>query len=145
MARWDAGAQAVRTSIQISTPRGRALVSRCMETADLGIRNAAGQTWEIVDYYAHVVDLEIEDTGEVVTKIRLVMVCTDGKTISTVSEPCIKAFAFLASCYGQGPWNPPILIRVKENKGKRGHTYCTLSEVERVEQASVVGGKRNGK
>lgn len=142
MARWDQTSRAMKTSIDPREQRGRALISQCMEAADLNIRNAAGQIWPIVDFFAHEVELLVEETGEMTRKIRLVMVCSDGRMISTVSEPCIRTFAMLSQFYGPGPWEPPVMIRVREHKGKNGHTYCTLAEV--VVAETIAAKTENG-
>ena len=129
MARWTNASKAVRTSIDPKQPRGRAMISKCMAAADKKIRNAVGDVHDIVDYFAHVVELADVQTGEVGMRIRLVLVKANGQTISTFSKACIEAFGFLAQFMGPGPWSPPMRIMIREQPGSNGHTYCELQEV----------------
>lgn len=144
MARWSAASKAVKTSIDPKTPRGRAAISKCMASADKKIRNAVGDIHDIVDYFAHVVELADVNSGEVGLRIRLVMVKSNGQTISTFSKACVEAFGFLAQFMGPGPWEPPLRITIKEQPGSNGHTYCELQEVapDPVEQSPSTNGKR---
>ncbi len=129
MAVWDETSRAIRTSIDETTDEGRRLCSRVLMGADMKIRNAAGQTHPIIAFFAHGVMLKTPIAGEIVPKIRLVMIRQDGKTISTLSEPCIKAFAYLARCKGAGPWREPLWIEVREFPTGEGKSYCSLCEV----------------
>lgn len=137
MAKWDAAATVVKTSLDAKKPRDRALITQCLDQAEKNILAAAGETHEIVDYFAHVVELPNLDDGEFTAKIRLVMVRADGVKISTVSEPFIKTFAAIVSMLGATPWNPPPLIRVNLRKGKSGFDYATCVEMMRPEDTPV--------
>lgn len=129
MAMWDSATNAIRTSIDDSQAEGRRLVSKCIMAADLGIRNAAKQVHEIVGYFCHGVTLKTPIEGELVPKLRLVMIRADGKTISTFSEPCIKAFAYLVRKLGQTPWKETLYIEVVEIPLGGEKSYCNLREV----------------
>lgn len=130
MATWDTAASAYRTNIDGRQPTGRRMVSRCLSTADMKIRNAAGQRHNIVAFYAHGVVLTDKETGEVTPRIRLVMVRDDGKTISTFSEPCINAFSAIVRHLDNGPIDPPLCIEIREWPLGEGRSYCDLREVE---------------
>lgn len=141
MAKWDAAATVVKTSLDVKKPRDRALITQCLDQADKNILAAAGETHEVVDYFAHVVELPNQDDGEIVAKIRLVMIRKDGVKISTVSEPFIKTFAAIVAMLGATPWNPPPLIRVNLRKGKSGFNYATCVEMMREEEAPLNNSK----
>lgn len=129
LAIWDSQATAVRTSLDPSQQRGRALISQCLAQADHGILEVAKQELKVVEYFAHIGELENPATGELEAKIRCVLILEDGRKVSTWSPSAIKGFAFIAQMRGPGPWNPPLTIKVNVNKGKKGFNYATVSEV----------------
>lgn len=140
LTKWDNATKLVRHNIDPTRTEGRSLISRCREVADLKIRNAAGRVWPVVQYYAHVVELVSEDTGEVREAVRLVMVTRSGKLISTVSRPFIEGFAAICNFLPNGEWKTPVLIKVTETKGRSGHTYCTCCEmVDTPETRKMLG------
>lgn len=136
MAKWDSAATCVKTSLDRTKPRERAMISACLDQADLGIVKAAGDVFEIAHYFAHVVDLVGQDDGEIRAKIRLVMICSDGRLVSTVSESFIKTFSLVIAMFGPRPWNPLPLIKVNLRKGSSGHNYATCVEVIREDHES---------
>lgn len=135
MARWDEKSKVMKTSIDDSKPEGRRLVSRCLAGADMKIRNAAGRRHRMVHFFAHVVLLQPKAEGELPTpKIRAVIVLDDGKTISTMSGPCIDGLAYIVNRAGPGPYDPPIEIEIKEVPMTAEQSYCVLFEAEPEEK-----------
>lgn len=141
---WDASSSVLRSGIDPTDPRGRALITQAFSKADKGIRNVAGTRIAVVNFVAHVVTLLDKQTFEVVQKIRLVMMLEDSTTVSTVSEPCVKTFAFISHYAGKCPWSPPIILEVKEVATEGGKSYCTLKEIY-TEPATQPPPAKNGK
>ena len=131
IARWDAAAMHVRTSLDPQTSVGRARITQCMDIADKQIVQASGEIYEITDYFAHVVELPVEETGEIVSRLRLVMITAAGMTISTCSEIFIRSFSFIVGCLGSKHWpqNPRIKITMRQSRTNAARNYATCIEV----------------
>lgn len=133
--KWDQATTAVRTSIDVKHPHARALLSQMIEVSDIDMKLIIGQTLEVTDFFAHVVELPAFDTGEIAPMIRLVLRLKDGRTTSTCSESFIKGFSVVANMIGAGPWLPPLLLRTRANKGRNGFNYYTCAELIRESDA----------
>lgn len=129
LTKWDDASRMVRHNLSMADQADRALLSQCREAAEKNIRNVVGSVWPIVAYYAHVVELADEESGELRNAVRLVMVTRRGVRISTVSKPVIEGFAAICNFLPNTRWNPPLLLRFSEHKGRSGHTYCTCCEM----------------
>lgn len=134
MARWTEAAIAVKTNIPIDNPKGRAMTTRCLAQADLKIRSAVGQILAVVYYFAHVAEVTDTETGEVTKKVRVVMVLEDGRTVSTMSNACIRTLAVLSQHTKGQIWDPPILLEVREWPLEGGRSYCDMREVVREDR-----------
>lgn len=132
MIRWDEGATAIRTNLDVTNSKGRALMTRCMATADIKTRNAVGQPHEVTGYMAHVVEIADMATGEVFKRVRVVLTLADGRTLSTTSNACVRAISLLAQATKGAPWDPPIIIEIREHPLDGGKSYCDLREIERT-------------
>jgi hypothetical protein len=137
MARWDSSAAAISTNIDMTSSKGRAMMTRCLATADLKTRAAVGQVLEAVAFMAHPIEIEDKETGEITRKVRVVLVLKDGRTVSTSSRACVRAISVLARATQGGKWDPPIKIEVREFPLEGGRSYCDMREVPSEE-----GGKK---
>ncbi len=131
MMQWTNAAFAVATNIDGNEPEGRAMLTRCMSTADLKTRSAVGSVLEAEAFFAHVVEIADMETGEIAKKVRCVLVLTDGRTWSTTSRACVRTISVLAKATQGRQWNPPIRLEVREFPLEGGRTYCDLREVPR--------------
>lgn len=126
--RWDEAAIEMRTCMDVQTKLGKGLVSKLLETADQSGLEIGNQSYEVVGFIAHVVELQDELTGEIFEKVRVCFVTKDGKTYSTCSPSFVRGFSFLVHDLGIGPWETPLKLCVKLNKAKKQGFYLTCSE-----------------
>lgn len=133
IAQWSSAATAVSTNIDTKSDQGRALVTRCLSNADMKSRNAVGQILEAVAYFAHVIEVPDKKTGEILKKVRVVLVLNDGRTFSTTSKSCVRCVALIAASKNGKPWNPPILLEVREFPLEDGASYCDMREILRID------------
>lgn len=138
--RWTESAEAVATSIDCTNEAGQVLLSKCMSTADLKTRSAVGQTLAVVGYVAHVAEVTSED-GEVLRKIRAIILLDDGRTLSTMSKPCLRVIGRIAKMRGPGPWTPPAYVTVSEHPLAAGKSYCDMRQIEAPREPSSRKGK----
>lgn len=131
MMRWTDAAINVATNIDMQDEEGRAMLTRCMSTADLKTRNGIGLQIEAVAYFAHVVEITDTETGQIDKKVRAVLVLKDGRTFSTSSKACVRTISVLAKATQGKAWDPPLLLEVREFPLEGGRSYCDLREVVR--------------
>jgi hypothetical protein len=129
MARWSDAAIAVVTNIQQQTPKGRAIATRCLASADLKTRNVVGQQIRATHFFAHTVEITNTDTGEITKKVRVVLVLEDGRTVSTTSKACVRCLSVIAQATKGKAWDPPIILEVREFPTEDGRSYCDMREV----------------
>lgn len=136
MARWSEAAIAVVTNIKQDTPKGRALATRCLASADLKTRNVVGQKIAATHFFAHTVEVTNTDTGEISKKVRVVLLLIDGRTVSTTSKACVRCLSVIAQHTKGKEWNPPIVLEVREFPTDNGQSYCDMREVAADEPPS---------
>ena len=141
IAMWDEAAPLVRTNYDEGSKEGRIKISQGMFAADMKIRNAAKTVHKIVGYVAHAVNLATGVPGEILPRVRLVMFRDDGKTISTMSIPCVRSFAYIAAHAKPEDWQNGIEIDVQEFPLEGGKSYCNLREVDT--NAKTIQGKKH--
>ena len=129
IARWQNDAEAIATSIDVRTDDGRILAGKCGGTADLKTRNIVGQVIVATGFYAHVAEVANGETGEVMRKIRVVLILDDGRTVSTMSGPCARSLSKMIKLRADGHAKWPIHIETREYTLESGKSYCDMREV----------------
>lgn len=87
------------------------------------------ETLEIVDIAAHPVSLVDENTGEVVQALRVVMIDKDGKNYDAVSQGIASSLQKIFGIVGMPTYNPPLALRVVEQKTRKGFKTNTIELV----------------
>lgn len=117
-------ALSVLTNLNLADDRAHAIISRAMAKADFELAESANAVLEVTGYFAHVVPITIEETGEIQPRARVVLITREGKTLAWTSANTTKYWVMIMGLKGQGPWNPPIRVKVVAYKGKKaGHWY----------------------
>lgn len=75
---------------------------------------------EITDYLIEIVDIANEETGEVSTVPRVVLIDKDGKSYQATSYGIANSVRNLCLSVGDAPWAPPLKLEVKQKAIKRG-------------------------
>lgn len=84
---------------------------------------------EIVDIAAHPVTLTDENTGEVVDALRVVMIDKNGKIFDAVSQGIASSLQKIFGIVGQPTYNPPLRMKVVEQKTRKGFKTNTIELV----------------
>jgi hypothetical protein len=71
-------------------------------------------------FYCHLVEMASQSTGEYVNCIRTVLMDQDGNSYGFVSDYIAKEIDRLCQMFGAGPWNPPLTIKIKRFKTRKG-------------------------
>lgn len=73
---------------------------------------------------AHRVESVDEETGEVTSRDRIVLVSPDGTAYATMSEGVRRSLLLLMTWRGMPPFTPPLRVKVEQsNTGKGRRTY----------------------
>lgn len=88
-----------------------------------------GEVLEIVNVAAHPVSLTDENTGEVVDALRMVVIDKNGKNYDAVSQGIASSFQKIFAIVGPAPYDPPLKIKVVEQKTRKGFKTNTIELV----------------
>lgn len=105
---------------------GVKMLTKLHGKADVGSDDIGNDTFPTKWFYAHLVELREQATGEVHDSIRLVLISPDKKTLSFVSNGAVDSLDLIRSCMGDGPYDPPLPIKVVRQKTRGGSTVLRL-------------------
>lgn len=88
-----------------------------------------GTVLEIVDVACHPVSLLDENTGEVVNSLRTILIDKDGKNYDAVSNGIVSSLQKIFAIVGQPSFDPPLKIKVVEQKTRKGYKTNTIELV----------------
>lgn len=94
-----------------------------------GIADVPPEGIEIQNFYVHSIELDGPTPGEFTEAIRCVLVDPQGNAYGFVSNFLARDLAKMIAVFGIAPWKPPIKCKVRQNKGKAGHTFYTIVPV----------------
>ena len=124
------GIEDVTLSLWSSMPlTRRADIIGLMQGNSERLGNVIGEVIEVEHVLAHRVDMIDEETGEVTTGDRVILVDRNGRSFAGVSVGVRKSLQFIMALYGMPPWTPELKLRVGQIETKRGRTF-TLKPVE---------------
>lgn len=94
-------------------------ITDALASDSLRLDEASNTVFPTRYYLAHVCDYVAED-GEVLTMPRVVLIGPAGETMAFVSEGAIRSLDLIRTLLGDGPWNPPLPIRVQPVPTRHG-------------------------
>ena len=107
-------------SMVADTPEEKATLFNAMNNPDERIADHINETIAVKDLYCEVVQCVNQETGEVSTCPRIVVIDDKGKSYASVSLGIYSAMKKLMSIYGQPTWDKPIKVKVMQiSKGTR--------------------------
>lgn len=83
---------------------------------------------KVTDYLIEIVDIANEETGEISTVPRVVLIAEDGKSYQATSYGIANSVRNLVQAVGAAPWNPALELEVQQRPTKRG-SMLTLALV----------------
>jgi hypothetical protein len=92
------------------------------EKADLHI----GKPFEIQWWYAHEIELEHEESGELRQAMRVVLISPKKQAIGFVSEGIFRSLRNLVDCFGSGELKKPIRVIIRQGTGKNNRRFYSL-------------------
>lgn len=102
------------------TPAEKAVLFKIMNNPEQRLADHIGEVIEVTDLFVEVIQLESEETGEMMDCPRIVVIDKDKVGYQCVSVGVWSAFKKLISIYGVPTWKEPIKLKVRQiQKGKR--------------------------
>lgn len=101
------------TSLDKNNPTHKLIIMRCVGDCDHRVKDCINMELPITDVFAHRVELTNEQTGQVQTAPRCVLITYHGETVECVSEGVYRDLCMLMWLYGKPPWKPPLLVTPK--------------------------------
>jgi len=105
---------AAYSSLKSGTLKEKAQLFNAMSNPEHKVGDYINQTIRIRDVYVEVIDLTDEDTGEVVSAPRIVLVDTEGSTYQAVSKGVFNALSRLIQTFGEPTWADGLPCRVRQ-------------------------------
>lgn len=119
----------IKTSLDVASAEGSSLAYRCVMGEDHKAEDVVDQTFTITDWLTHDVQIPDMETGEIVPRIRTVLVTEDKQRISTVSDPLRDSLQALCAFKGKAPWKPGLRLAIRQNKSRNKRSYFILDPV----------------
>lgn len=115
------------------TRKTKAAIFNAINNADESVADHIGEVLEIVNVVAHPVELPDEETGEIITALRTVLIAKDGKTYTATSQGITSALSKIFSIVGTpdgGAWEKePVKMKIKQVKTRNGNNKVNTIEL----------------
>lgn len=100
------------------TPTGNrkedAKIFAALNNPEYRIANFINKKIKVQNVLVEIRELLNEETGEIDTAPRVVLISDDGKAYQAVSKGIFNAVKNAYEIFGQAPWEPPLEIEVKQ-------------------------------
>jgi Phage Single-stranded DNA-binding protein len=114
------------SNMQMAGLEGLQMLTKLHGKAELEVDDLQGKPFLMKWFYAHKVELRSDKGGEVVDAIRVVLVDPDRRTLGFVSDGVVDSLDLIRSILGDGPYDPPIPVRVVRQKTRGGNSVLRL-------------------
>lgn len=122
-------AAGVWASFDITTPEGKRLAFNATTASDYKAADTIDQDFSLAGVLIHRVTMTDSQTGEDRPCFRTVLLDEENSSVGCISDGVTRALVNLEALYGPPPWNPPLVIRIKQHTGKGPNRYYTLELV----------------
>lgn len=116
-------------SFQVKTKEDKAKLFNAMNEPDFKIEEVVNKEIEVKDVFAEYIELLDENTGEVKTAVRMVLISPDGTSYGCVSVGMFSAIKKIMKLYGPPTWDDPIKIVPYTKKTRNGNNKVLTFKV----------------
>ena len=117
---------AVLTSVDMTTPEGKALVFGALQNAER-IEDNLNKVINLVNFVAQRVSVTDANTGELIPATKTILVDDKGKGYAATSNGVLGSLNTLVSIYGDpAQWSAPVPIKVIEKRSNAGRKFYTI-------------------
>ena len=109
----SAEGQSAYSSLKSGTIKEKAVLYNAMSNPEHKVGDYINQTIKIKDVYVEAIEMTDEDTGDVFTAPRIVLIDTEGSTYQAVSKGIFNALTRLIRTFGEPTWEDglPCIVR----------------------------------
>lgn len=109
----SAEGQSAYSSLKSGTIKEKAVLYNAMSNPEHKVGDYINQTIKIKDVYVEAIEMTDEDTNEVFTAPRIVLIDTEGSTYQAVSKGIFNALTRLIRTFGEPTWEDglPCIVR----------------------------------
>lgn len=119
------------TSLDRSNEKHKNTLMRCISNCSTKVSAAINEEILIEHVFGHEVELTSEETGQVNTAVRCVLITPAGVTIECVSAGIHRDLSAFIYLFGPPPWNPPICCKPRQKELSGGKRWFTLELIGR--------------
>lgn len=123
----------IYTSLDKRKPEDAMLFMRCINACDKRFEECLGTEIELADIFAHQVNMVNEDTGDLDSGTRCVLITKQRDTIECVSNGVARDLSALAYLYGDPPFPPGLQVKLVQKSVGRNRRMFTLELVSAPE------------
>ncbi len=134
----------VATNIPLKGREGLMMQMRCTGQVTREGESLADTPFPVKYFYAHVVEPIDPSSGEVQRCIRVVFVSPDYETTSFTSEGVIDSLDMIRRSLGDGPYDPPLNLKLVRIKTRHKRTVFHL-EILAEDKSATTPENRSGK
>lgn len=91
-----------------------AKIFAALNNPEFRLANFINKTLKIQNVLVEIREIMNNETGEIETAPRVVLISEDGKAYQAVSKGIFNAVKNAYEVFGQAPWDPPLEIEVKQ-------------------------------
>lgn len=119
--------EALFSTIQVTDRASKIKLYNAISDSENSLDDHKGEVLEITDFVAHPIELQDEQTGEMVQAMRIVLIDKEGEGYHAISAGVVSSMQRIISIVGQGPWtDEPLQVVPVEKKTRRGFKTLTL-------------------
>jgi len=109
------------------TPQQRfEFLSKVMGAGAKSLTDSLQDAIDVRTWYAHRVELENKQTGEMNEVIRIAIVNDGGEAYTAVSDGLVNSLDMLRQVFGEGPYNGEVVVKVQQVKTSNGFKTYNL-------------------
>lgn len=105
-------------------------VSKMAQGVAVAGPDAIGKEIDVRYWLVHPTEKVDDHTGEVTPAERLILSDGNGLVISTSSGVALQAWNLIAGMLGDGPYDPPMRVALREGRARSGNKFTTLVAVD---------------
>ena len=109
-----AGGNTSYSSMKSGTAKEKAALFNAMSNPNHKVGDYINKTIRVKDVYVEVVEIEDEDTHEVVTAPRIVFIDMDGDIYQAVSKGVFSALSRVINVFGEPTWDDGLPFTIKQ-------------------------------
>lgn len=118
------------SSVDIKTRAGKRMFLNSQSPPSFQPDQLRGKVFRLVHWIGEPRIFHDETTGEDRLAVSITLIDPDGRTARFGSEAVTRALDVVRTLYGNGPYEPPLYIRVEPYRTKNQRNSYTLQEVD---------------